>query len=76
MDHYQKYVGVFSAVLSTEMALGVPLMNYTYDLFGTYTYIVQIFALLGAIALTIAVFTLSKHGQKLVPLRPIELPLE
>ncbi len=53
-SHYERYIGVFVATLTTGLGIGNPVINFAYDLTGTYTfiYILMLFMGVGAIFLT------------------------
>jgi MFS family permease len=50
-ENYTKFLGVFLADLSAGQAIGVSIMNYSYDFLGSYSFIIGAFAGLGIIAL-------------------------
>lgn len=64
-QNYRQYLGVFIAVLSAGIGIGTPLINYVYDLSGSYTLMIAINGIVALIALFIVHLTLErkKAGQ-------------
>jgi len=58
-ENYSRYLGIFIATLSGGISIGVPVINYAYDLSGSYTLVIMIFAVLGLIALILADLSLK-----------------
>lgn len=64
---YEKMLGIFSAINYTGYALGSPLINLTYDVFGTYNYALLVCAavmLCGCIAFRFALKEVVKIRQQ------------
>ncbi len=60
-ESYSKYIGLFMAVSSGGMSLGNPLINFMYDLSGTYTIILSILTIVGLSGLIFAQISLKKN---------------
>jgi MFS transporter, OFA family, oxalate/formate antiporter len=73
-ENFHNLLGVFIAVVSAGIGIGTPLINYVYDLSGSYTLMIAINGLVGLMVLFIVHFALEKkrraryHCQK--PLKP------
>jgi len=52
--NYRQYLGVFIAVLSGGIGIGTPLINYIYDLTGSYTVMIAINGIVAVVALIMA----------------------
>lgn len=52
--NYRQYLGVFFAVLSAGIGIGTPLINYIYDLTGSYTFMIAINGIVAVAALILA----------------------
>jgi MFS family permease len=59
-QNYSHFLGVFIAVLSAGAGIGIPIINYTYDLTGSYASIIALFALLAALGYIVAIIALGK----------------
>lgn len=63
MENYNSFLGVFIAILSAGISVGVPVISYAYDLMGTYTWVVAAFAVIGVLALGLAMVSLKQAGK-------------
>ncbi|HAF62357.1 MAG TPA: hypothetical protein DCK95_08525 [Anaerolineaceae bacterium] len=59
-NDYENFLGFFMAILSAGVAVGVPIINYAYDFSGNYSGIIGAYAVLGLLALVLAIFSLRK----------------
>ena len=60
-QHYYRYLlGVFVAVVSVGVGVGTPLINYVYDLTGSYRVMIAVNGAVGLIALLLAVSALNR----------------
>jgi len=62
-ENYNSFLGVFIAILSAGISAGVPVISYAYDLMGTYTWVVAAFAVIGVLALGLAMVSLKQAGE-------------
>jgi MFS family permease len=58
--NYRHLLGVFVAVVSAGVGVGTPLINYVYDLSGSYGWMIAIYGAIGLIALLLAFLTLDR----------------
>lgn len=58
-EDYDSYLGVFMAALGAGVGVGTPLMNYTYDILGSYSASVGAFIVIGGIAFLLALLSLQ-----------------
>lgn len=59
-QNYRQYLGMFIAVLSAGIGIGTPLINYVYDLSGSYTMMIAINGIVAVLALILAFFALNR----------------
>jgi len=59
-QNYRQYLGVFIAVLSTGIGIGTPLINYVFDLSGSYTIMIVINGIVAIAALILAIIALDR----------------
>ena len=58
-QRYRHLLGVFVAVVSAGIGVGIPLINYVFDLTGSYTVMIALSGVIGLIALLLAVTALN-----------------
>jgi MFS family permease len=58
--NYRYLLGVFVAVVSAGVGVGTPLINYIYDLSGSYSWMIAIYGGIGLIALLLAFLALDR----------------
>jgi MFS transporter, OFA family, oxalate/formate antiporter len=63
-ENYSRYLGVFVAVLSIGAGIGIPIINYIFDLTGSYTGTIAAFAALAAAGLIVAIIPLQSKSLK------------
>lgn len=61
-ENYSRYLGIFVAVLSIGAGLGIPIINYTFDLTGSYTGTIAAFAILAAVGWFVATIPLRNKA--------------
>jgi MFS family permease len=59
-QRFRHLLGVFVAVVSAGVGVGTPLINYVYDLSGSYSWMVAIYGAIGLIALLLAFLALDR----------------
>ena len=59
LQNYRHLLGVFVAVVSAGIGVGTPLINYVFDLTGSYTVMIALSGVIGLIALLLAVTALA-----------------
>ena len=59
-QRYRHLLGVFVAVVSAGIGIGTPLINYVFDLTGSYTEMIALCGVIGLVALFLAVSALNK----------------
>jgi len=57
--YYEKYIGLFMAAINGGIGLGNPIINFTYDLSGTYKIIFACFVVIGVITLIFSILSLK-----------------
>ncbi|BAE82652.1 MFS transporter [Desulfitobacterium hafniense] len=57
-DDYNSYLGIFMGCMGAGTGIGIPLMSYTYDILGSYSWSIIGFAALGIIAFLLAIISL------------------
>lgn len=70
-QNYRHLLGVFIAVVSAGIGIGIPLINYVYDLSGSYTLMIAINGIVGLMALFIVHLALEKKEAGQVSLSKI-----
>lgn len=58
-ENYEKYIGLFMAAINGGIGLGNPIINFTYDLSGTYRTIFACFGGIGIITLIFSILSLK-----------------
>lgn len=59
-QNYRHLLGVFVAVVSAGIGVGTPLINYVFDLTGSYTVMIAVNGAVGLVALLLAVTALNR----------------
>jgi len=57
-ERYSSYLGIFIAVLSGGIAVGVPVINIVFDLIKSYSWVILSFAAIGAVALFLSILSI------------------
>ena len=59
-QNYRQYLGIFIAVLSAGIGIGTPLINYIFDLSGSYTMMIAVNGVVAIAALLLAFLALKQ----------------
>lgn len=71
-ERYSSNLGIFIAVLSGGIAVGVPVIGFVYDLINSYSWVILSFAAIGAVALFLSMLTLRTSEKSTVMTAPCE----
>jgi len=64
-QNYRHFLGMFIAVISAGIGIGTPLINYVYDLSGSYTLMIAINGIVGLMAIFLTTIGLDrKQGER------------
>jgi len=62
--HYKEYLGMYVASLMAGLTAGVPVINFSYDTFGTYVPALILFVALGIVAAYLILTSVSQKKQE------------